>query len=113
MQGFCKEFVTWKALCHPNLVPLLGVMMTETRFAIVSEWMMNGDINQFVKTRQEVNRFELVRPRSGFRDPRSPLTIVTSPVGRCHSGLDLPARPGDGARGPQRGGSQFSASLHL
>ena len=87
--------------------------MTGTQFAMVSRWMANGNIKEFVKTRREVNRFELVRPRSGFRDPRSPLTIVTSPVGRCHSGLDLPARPGDGARGPQRGGSQFSASLHL
>jgi len=43
--------------------------MTETQFAMVSEWMTNGNINQFVKTHQEANRFELVRPRSGSRDP--------------------------------------------
>lgn len=39
--------------------------MTKTRFAMVSEWMMNGDINQFVMEHQDVNRFELVRFRSG------------------------------------------------
>ena len=40
--------VTWKALCHPNVLPLLGVTMSETRFMMVSEWMVNGDISEFV-----------------------------------------------------------------
>ena len=35
--------------------------MTETQFAMVSEWMTNGNINQFVKARRDANRFELVR----------------------------------------------------
>ena len=43
--------------------------MTETQFAMVSEWMTNGNINQFVKVRRDVNRFELVRLRS---DPSTP-----------------------------------------
>ena len=50
----------WKSLRHPNMLPLLGVMMSGDRFSIVSEWMPNGDINQFVKTRVDVNRYELV-----------------------------------------------------
>lgn len=53
--------MTWKALRHPNVLPLLGVMMTETQFAMVSEWMTNGNIRQFVEAHQDVNRFELVR----------------------------------------------------
>ena len=34
--------------------------MSETQFAMVSEWMPNGSINQFVKTHWDANRFDLV-----------------------------------------------------
>ena len=57
---FCKEVVTWKSLRHPNVLPLLGVSMNKTQFAMASEWMVNGDINKFVKASRDVNRFELV-----------------------------------------------------
>ena len=60
VQGFCKEFVMWKALHHPNVLPLLGVIMTEDRFGMVSEWMTNGNINRFVMANPDANRFELV-----------------------------------------------------
>ena len=50
----------WKALCHPNVLPLLGVTMTDTRFVMVSEWMANGNINQFVKTNIDADRLGLV-----------------------------------------------------
>ena len=50
----------WKALCHPNVLPLLGVTMTDTRFVMVSEWMANGNINQFVKTNIDTDRLGLV-----------------------------------------------------
>ena len=60
VQRFCEESVLWKALQHPNVLSLLGVIMTETKFAIVSEWMFNGNINEFVKTHQNANRYELV-----------------------------------------------------
>ena len=33
--------------------------MDDDRFAMVSEWMPNGDINQFTKVHWDVNRFEL------------------------------------------------------
>ena len=57
---FCKEVVTWNALHHPNVLPLLGVTMGSPRFAMVSEWMANGNINEFVKANKDTNRFELV-----------------------------------------------------
>ena len=88
--------MTWKTLDHPNVLSLMGVIMTGTQFAMVSKWMTNGNINQFVTTRREANRFELVRPHSGFCNLRSRLTLATSVVGRRHSGLDLSARPEDG-----------------
>ena len=52
--------MTWKTLRHPNVLPLIGVTMSEGHFAMISEWMMNGNINDFVKTHPDVNRLELV-----------------------------------------------------
>ena len=34
--------------------------MSENQFAMVSNWMLNGNINDFVKAHQDVNRLELV-----------------------------------------------------
>jgi len=52
--------VTWSALRHPNVLPLLGVTMETHHFAMASEWMVNGNINEFIKTHRDSNRFELV-----------------------------------------------------
>ncbi|KAF9647563.1 kinase-like protein [Thelephora ganbajun] len=60
IRRFCKEFVPWKALQHPNVLPLLGVRMAKTEFAMVSDWMSNGNINQFVIAHHNANRFELL-----------------------------------------------------
>ena len=50
----------WKSLRHPNVLPLMGVVMTENEFAMVSEWMVNGNINEFIKANPKAERFELV-----------------------------------------------------
>jgi serine/threonine protein kinase len=52
--------VRWKTLDHPNVLPLLGVTTSNNQFAMVSEWMVNGNINEYVKEHRDVNRFELV-----------------------------------------------------
>jgi len=51
----------WKALRHPNVLPLLGVTMTGNRLAMVSEWMARGNINEFLKTDVNADRLGLVR----------------------------------------------------
>ena len=61
LQRFCREGVAWKHLRHQNILPLLGVTVSEHRFAMVSEWMGNGNINEFVERDRHVNRTELVR----------------------------------------------------
>jgi len=53
--------VAWRHLRHPNILPLLGVTLNEHRFALVSEWMENGNINQFIVRYRHINRAELVR----------------------------------------------------
>ena len=48
--------------------------MTENEFAMVSEWMPNGNINQFVAAHRDVDRFELVSPPSELMC--SPLSLM-------------------------------------
>jgi hypothetical protein len=80
--------VTWKTLRHPNILPLIGVMMSETQFAMISDWMVNGNINDFVKAHPDVNRLELV----GF-SLRASLPFIhdriTHPAGRRRMGVDV------------------------
>ena len=60
---FYKEIVTWGALCHPNVLPLLGIVTDGGQLAMVSEWMTNGTISEFVGEHQDADRFKLVGPR--------------------------------------------------
>ena len=50
----------WKVLRHPNVLPLIGVTMSENQFAMISDWMANGNISSFVKEHPDANRLELV-----------------------------------------------------
>ena len=50
----------WSALRHPNVLPLLGATMTGTQFVMVSEWMENGNIKEFVEAHPDTDRLELV-----------------------------------------------------
>ena len=52
--------MTWKFLRHPNVLPLIGVTMTESHFAMTSEWMVNGNINDFIKAHPNADRLGLV-----------------------------------------------------
>ena len=60
----------WKFLRHPNVLPLIGVTMSETRFAMISDWMVNGNINDFVRARPDVDRIGLVGFRLKYYFPR-------------------------------------------
>ena len=59
-QRFRKEVMTWKVLRHQNVLPLMGVMMSGCQFMMVSEWMPSGNINEFIETHRDANRFKLV-----------------------------------------------------
>ena len=53
----------WNSLRHRNVLPLLGALKdgSQFKFAMVSKWMPNGNINEFVQAHRGVNRFKLVR----------------------------------------------------
>ena len=53
--------MTWRTLQHPNVLPLIGVMMTESQFAMISDWMENGSIGEFVKANPDADQLGLVR----------------------------------------------------
>jgi len=58
---FCKEVVTWKTLSHPNVLPLLGVVKGGRQFVMISEWMVNGNINEYINAHEDADRFELLK----------------------------------------------------
>ena len=76
--------------------------MGNNLFAMVSEWMVNGNINEFVKTHRDANRFKLVRSRSCCI---SYLLLMESflTARRRGSRVDLYARSGDDPWGSERG----------
>jgi len=83
LQRFCREGVAWKHLRHPNILPLIGVTVSNRRFAMVSAWMENGNINEFVGKDRHVNRIELVRDvldlnKNLVDSPSSWLTLQTA-----------------------------------
>ena len=59
-QKFRREVIAWRHLRHPNILPFIGVNLERRRFAMVSEWMDNGNICEFIKKYGGVNRVQLV-----------------------------------------------------
>lgn len=47
-------------LRHPNVLPLLGVTITENRLVMVSDWMEDGNVDDFMKAHTDINRLKLV-----------------------------------------------------
>ncbi|KAF8815417.1 hypothetical protein BYT27DRAFT_7079987, partial [Phlegmacium glaucopus] len=48
-------------LTHDNLLPLSGVSMDFGRFlAIVTSWMINGLLSEYIKSEEEYDKMELV-----------------------------------------------------
>ena len=58
-QAFCKEAVIWKRLKHPNVLALLGVN-TSLGLQLISDWMPNGDLPEYIEEHADADRLELV-----------------------------------------------------
>ena len=59
-QVFCEEVVVWKRISHPNIVPFLGISGAHTPLSMVSEWMPNGNVRDYVGENPETSRLHLV-----------------------------------------------------
>ncbi|KAK7063547.1 PINc domain-containing protein [Favolaschia claudopus] len=48
---FCREALVWKELCHPNILPFLGIEENSfpSPLCMVSPWMQHGTVIQYLK----------------------------------------------------------------
>ena len=66
-QEFSHEIAVWQQLSHPNILPLYGVYHlggNKSRVCLVSPWMENGNIVQYLKQAPDTYRYPLVRQSS-------------------------------------------------
>lgn len=59
LKPFCKQVAILKKLSHPNVLPILG-FTTEGQLRMVSSWMENGNIVNYLKTHRKKVRIPLV-----------------------------------------------------
>ena len=57
-QTFCQEAVMWKRLTHPNILPLLGIIITPLQ--LISKWISSGDLPGYIKRHPNADRLVLV-----------------------------------------------------
>ncbi|KAF9781366.1 kinase-like domain-containing protein [Thelephora terrestris] len=55
-----QEIVVWRRLSHPNVLPVLGISPELFPLCIVSEWMIDGNILDFISAHPELNRLRLL-----------------------------------------------------
>ena len=81
-QKFYRDIVGWKYISHPNVLSFLGVSETLFKFCIISPWMPNGNITEYIKRRRRVNRLQLVSdPRN--QQERSYLILPPKACASC------------------------------
>ncbi|KAJ7088699.1 hypothetical protein C8R44DRAFT_443990 [Mycena epipterygia] len=61
LKEFGREALIWRQICHPNLLPFCGLYYLDDRLCLVSPWMENGNILQFLSRElHNVNRLSLI-----------------------------------------------------
>jgi serine/threonine protein kinase len=48
IQEFSREALIWRQLSHPNVLPFFGLYYLENRLCLVSPWMENGNMMEFL-----------------------------------------------------------------
>ncbi|KAG6917139.1 hypothetical protein DXG01_003729 [Tephrocybe rancida] len=56
MQMIALEAVLWRQLSHPNLLPFYGLCIYNNRLALVSPWISNGTLSDFLEKEPMANR---------------------------------------------------------
>jgi serine/threonine protein kinase len=63
LQAFGREALIWRQLSHPNLLPFFGLYYVDSRLCLVSPWMENGHLLQFLRhASTNIDRLSLVSP---------------------------------------------------
>ena len=63
LQTFCREALVWQTLNHRYVLPFLGIDVESfpRQPCVVSPWMTNGTINEFLQKNGKVDVNQLVR----------------------------------------------------
>ncbi|KAF9448599.1 kinase-like protein [Macrolepiota fuliginosa MF-IS2] len=64
LKGFTCEAIVWRQLNHPNLLPCYGIYQMDDRngrVCLVSPWMENGNVSEYLKDNPDTARIPLVR----------------------------------------------------
>ena len=59
-QDFYEKAITWKRLKHPNIVPLLGINVTPSPPQLISDWILGGNLTEYIKNNPGADRLGLV-----------------------------------------------------
>ncbi|KAH7322051.1 kinase-like domain-containing protein [Rhizoctonia solani] len=54
-----REIYNWSKLDHDNIHKLLGVIVFEGRLGMVSKWMEEGNLRQYLQSNARVDRYPL------------------------------------------------------
>ncbi|KAJ7489056.1 kinase-like domain-containing protein [Mycena latifolia] len=61
LKQFGREALIWCQLSHPNLLPFFGLYYLDNRLCLVSPWMDNGDVVEFLRNApRETDRASLI-----------------------------------------------------
>ncbi|KAJ7047351.1 kinase-like domain-containing protein [Mycena alexandri] len=61
LKEFSREALIWRQLCHPNLLPFFGLYYLDGRLCLVSPWMENGNIVDFLRNEPpDTDRLSLI-----------------------------------------------------
>ena len=60
MRSFAREMIIWTSLKHDNVLPCLGFAEHNNLPALVSEWMENGNIIDYLTKNDDVDRVIVV-----------------------------------------------------
>uniref|UniRef100_A0A8C0C2K1 non-specific serine/threonine protein kinase n=1 Tax=Balaenoptera musculus TaxID=9771 RepID=A0A8C0C2K1_BALMU len=74
VQALFREVCSLKALNHPNIVKLLGVIDTEETFFMVMEYLSGGDMYRYLK----------IHGRMTEAEARGPFQQLVSALQHCH-----------------------------
>ncbi|KIM69560.1 hypothetical protein SCLCIDRAFT_103079, partial [Scleroderma citrinum Foug A] len=59
-RAFCNEAIVWRFLKHPNCIPLYGVYRDGMKTYLVSPWMRQGNLTNYLSLNQNANRESLI-----------------------------------------------------
>ncbi|KAF9789504.1 kinase-like domain-containing protein, partial [Thelephora terrestris] len=57
---FCHEVIMWKRLSHPNTLPFIGACIRGSELVVVSEWIENGNIREYLRRNTQADRLSLL-----------------------------------------------------